>query len=134
MRINPKTVTLCTLERDEIRAGLELRDKQRCPKCDGVKRQLMHIVHDEFEVRDCRLCKGTGEVTWREVESSKWGNALLAYRLNAGASLAQMYYAVGLTPDQVQQLEYGLVPLDEWPDSARNCAEKMIDRPNSVHS
>jgi hypothetical protein len=25
MRINPQTVTLCTLERDEIRAGLELR-------------------------------------------------------------------------------------------------------------
>lgn len=122
---------LCGIAR---RTSMYLRDKQQCPKCFGCKRQLTHVVHDEFEMRDCRLCKGTGEVTWREVESFKWGNALLAYRLNAGLSLAQMYYAVGLAPDVVQRLERGLVPLDDWPDTARNVAEKMVDHPNAVHS
>ena len=107
-----------------------VRDKSVCPCCQGHKQQLTHVYQDEFELRACRLCKGSGEVTWREVESYKWGGALLEYRLSRGISLAQMYYAVGLTPGEVQQLEYGIVPLDDWPDTARNLAESVLSRTN----
>ena len=70
-----------------------------------LRRQLTHIVHDEFEMRPCKLCLAKGHVGWRERESWKWGGALKSYRLNNGLSLAQMYYAVCLVPEHVNQLE-----------------------------
>lgn len=110
-----------------------VRDKKVCPCCEGRRQVVRHIIHDEFELAACRLCDGKGEVTWREVEAFKWGGALQRYRLNAGQSLAQMYYTIGLVPDHVHRLECGLVPLDDWPQPALSIADLQLDREASGH-
>ena len=110
-----------------------LRDRSVCPQCAGRRQQLTHIVHDEFEMRPCRLCEGKGEVTWRKVESYKWGQAAQRYRLAANLSLAKAYYICGLTPDDILRHERGLVPLDDWPDSLRELADLQLDREAAGH-
>ena len=123
-----------TLLRMSVRSVvMKMFDRTVCPKCDGHKNQLTHIVHDEFEMRPCKLCRAKGHVGWRERESWKWGGALKSYRLNNGLSLAQMYYAVGLVPEHVNQLEQGLIPLDDWPQTAINIADLQLDRDAAGH-
>lgn len=123
-----------TLLRMSVRSVvMKMFDRTVCPKCEGHKNQLTHIVHDEFEMRPCKLCRAKGHVGWRERESWKWGGALKSYRLNNGLSLAQMGYAVGLVPEHVNQLEQGLVPLDYWPQTAINIADLQLDRDAAGH-
>lgn len=120
--------------RMKVRAAwLQLFDRTVCPKCEGHKHQLTHIIHDEYEMRPCRLCNARGWIGWRERESVKWGAAAKRYRLNAGFSLAKAYYLCGMTPDQITMHEDGLVPLDDWPSSLRDIADLQLDREAAGH-
>ena len=123
-----------TLLRMKVRSVvLKMFDRTVCPKCDGHKNQLTHIVHDEFEMRPCRLCKARGSINWQQRESVKWGAAAQRYRLAAGMSLAKAYYLCGLTPDQITMHEEGLVLLDDWPSSLRDIADLQLDREAAGH-
>lgn len=114
-------------------AWLKMFDRTICPKCQGHKNQLTNIIHDEYEMRPCRLCNARGWIGWRERESVKWGAAAKRYRLNAGFSLAKAYYLCGLAPDDITKHEEGLVPLDDWPDSLRDIADLQLDRDAAGH-
>ena len=123
-----------TALRMKVRAAwLSLFGRTVCPKCEGHKHQLTRIVHDEFEMRPCRLCKARGSINWQQRESVKWGAAAKRYRLAAGMSLAKAYYLCGLTPDQITMHEEGLVPLDDWPSSLRDIADLQLDREAAGH-
>ena len=126
-------VTWCYIRQRAGALSRWLRDREVCPKCAGNKHQLTHIIHDEFEMRACRLCNGSGEVTWRELESYKWGQAAQRYRIAAGFSLAKAYYLCGLAPDDITRHEIGLVPLDDWPTSLRDIADLQLDREAAGH-
>lgn len=124
----------CTLLRMSVRSAvMKMFGRTVCPKCDGHKNRLTHIVHDEFEMRPCRLCKARGSISRRQRESVKWGGALKNYRLNNGLSLAQMRYIVDLAPEYIDRLEQGLVPLDEWPQAAANVADLHLYRESAGH-
>ena len=131
-----------TTLRMKLRAAWRwLRDREVCPRCEG--RTHMIELHEMFGPdpghdgrlpgTKCRLCEGTGEVTWREVESFKWGRALMRYRLTAGFSLAKAYYLCGLTPHQITMHEEGFVPLDNWPESLLSLADLQLDREAAGH-
>lgn len=124
---------ITTLRLRVLAAWRWLRDKHVCPKCAGNRQQLTRIVHDEFEMRPCRLCAGKGEVDWQYVESYKWGQAAQRYRLAAGFSLAKAYYLCGLAPDDITRHEIGLVPLDDWPESLIAVADLQLDREAAGH-
>lgn len=118
-----------------------IRDVTVCPRCDG--RHDMIEFHelfgpdpghdDNLPGTKCRLCKGTGEVRWRYVESFKWGKALMRYRLHSRISLSQAFYLCGMTPQQIERYECGLVPLDDWPETLRNLADLQLDREAAGH-
>ena len=123
-----------TLLRMSVRSvWLKMFDRTVCPKCEGNKNQLTNVVHDEYEMRPCKLCNARGSIGWRERESVKWGAAAKRYRLAAGMSLAKAYYLCGLTPDQITMHEEGLVPLDDWPTSLRDIADLQLDREAARH-
>lgn len=113
-----------------------IRDRHVCPRCDGRKRKLTHVIHDEFEMRPCRLCEGIGEVHWKKVESFKWGQALKRYRLDQGLSLAQAFYVYEyhcLSPSMIEQYEGGVVRLDYWPPGLYHLADLQLDREAAGH-
>lgn len=123
-----------TLLRMSVRSVvLKMFDRTVCPRCQGNKNQLTHVVHDEFEMRPCKLCQQRGYVGWRERESYKWGQAAMRYRMSNGFSLAKAYYLCGLTPDDITKHESGLVPLDDWPSSLRDIADLQLDREAAGH-
>jgi hypothetical protein len=110
-----------------------IRDKSICPCCAGAG-IAHHFDYADGYTAQCRLCLGSGEVTWREVESHKWGEALKRYRLSLGYSLPQMYYVLpGNNPHQIERMEQGLVPLDQWPLEAVGVAELQLDREAAGH-
>lgn len=88
---------------------------------------------DNLPGTKCRLCKGTGEVRWHYVESFKWGKALMRYRLHSRISLAQAFYLCGLSPQEIERYECGLVPLGDWPETLRNLADLQLDREAAGH-
>lgn len=128
--------------RMKVRAAWRrLRNMQVCPRCEGRHDMIEFnemfgpdAGHDDnLPGTKCRLCRGTGEVDQRRVESFKWGRAAMRYRLLAGMSLAKAYYLCGLTPDQITMHEEGLVPLDDWPSSLRDIADLQLDREAAGH-
>jgi len=102
-----------------------LRDKQVCPMCEGATQ-----LRDQY-VRICMLCRNTGEVTWREVESLKWGRAL--NRHIEQNKLDPSYFWPRLNHADIYHHVNGLVPLDEWDDELTGMADLQLDREAAGH-
>ncbi len=113
-------------------AALKMFDRTICPVCEGSKKELLHVVHDEFFYTHCRLCRATGHVGWQERESHKWGQALLRYRLSKKASLQLMQHAIGARRETIEKHENGLVPLDDWIIPLYNRASYQLDKERQI--
>lgn len=93
-----------------------LRDKQVCPRCEGTR---------------CGTCGNTGEATWEQIESLRWGRALFRYRLSVG-----MEYVASMSNQfqhEVEAHEKGYIPLDDWNDQLRSMADLQLDREAAGH-
>ena len=112
---------------------LKMFDRTVCPKCGGHKNQLTHIVHDEFEMRPCRLCKARGSINRRQRESVKWGGALKRCRLSLRRSVDEAAYLSYMEPEEVLRYEEGLVPLADWPATFLAAADLQLDREAAGH-
>lgn len=106
-----------------------IRDKEVCPLCEGRKELPFGDAHIVV-TGDCLLCHATGEVTWREIESYKYGQAALRYRRAAGLSLAQWFYTCGLIPQAIEQHEQGLVPIERFNPILLHRAKVQLQREN----
>lgn len=123
-----------TLLRMSVRSAvMKMFGRTVCPKCDGHKNRLTHIVHDEFEMRPCKLCRAKGHVGWRERESWKRGGALKNYRLSLRRSVDEAAYLSYMEPEEVLRYEEGLVPLADWPATFLAAADLQLDREAAGH-
>ena len=102
-----------------------LRDKQVCPTCQGAT-QLR-----DNNIRICMLCRGKGEVGWREVESQKWGAALNRYIEQN--KLDPSYFWPRLLHNDIYWHVNGWMPLDDWDEELRHMADLQLDREAAGH-
>lgn len=107
---------------------MELLERTVCPHCHGFKQKLTHVVHDEFEMRPCRLCDGRGWVDWHERESVRWGRALFDYRMDRRMSRSLMHCAIGVSEEDIADCENGYVDLEDWPYPLYNIAEVHLGK------
>lgn len=102
-----------------------LRDKQVCPACEGATQ-----LRDNY-VRICMLCHGQGEVTWREVESKRWGAALNRYIEQN--KLDPSYFWPRLTHNDIYWHVNGWMTLDDWDEELAEMADLQLDREAAGH-
>ncbi|MGH8074245.1 MAG: hypothetical protein ACREO4_09245 [Lysobacter sp.] len=114
------------------RTWWKLRDRTLCPHCFGHMQKLTHVVHDEFEMKPCKLCRGRGHIGWQEREAVKWGRALFDYRMQRRHSLAFMQSAIGTPEHIIYKCENGLIHLDDWPYPLYNIAEVHLGRTSNT--
>jgi hypothetical protein len=117
------------------RTLLKMLGRRICPKCNGAKNQLTHIVHDEFAMRQCRLCEGKGFVTEKQLQAWRYGQAHIRYRASLGYSRSKAYYITGgERPDLIAACEEGLISLHHWPEAMIQNAELQLDREAAGHA